>query len=219
MVYFTSDTHFNNKFVFERERKFFKTVEKMNNYIIYTWNNLVAPEDIVYHLGDFGGYDDKFEYIKKLNGKVILVMGNAEEQFLANYYNNNFDTFKKYLLELGFFNVIKSEGFEIEAKHIYGDFLYLVHKPINCVKDMFNLFGHVHKLYVAKDFGINVGVDCHNFCPLSLENIIRFQLKYKNENNLFVGKEILYTLKEKKRNGNLEQTEILKLKYNINNKI
>ena len=35
-----------------------------------------------------------------------------------------------------------------------------------------NLFGHVHKLCMVKPFGLNVGMDCHNFYPIDMETVL-----------------------------------------------
>ena len=35
-----------------------------------------------------------------------------------------------------------------------------------------NFFGHIHKLCMIKQYGLNVGVDCHNFYPIDLETVL-----------------------------------------------
>ena len=54
MIYFTSDTHFNQQRTLELSRRPFDSVEHMNNILVQNWNNTVKQEDTVYHLGDFG---------------------------------------------------------------------------------------------------------------------------------------------------------------------
>ena len=39
-------------------------------------------------------------------------------------------------------------------------------------KTHINLFGHLHKLCMIKPYGINVGVDCHNFKPIDFDTIL-----------------------------------------------
>lgn len=39
----------------------------------------------------------------------------------------------------------------------------------------FLLFGHIHGLQKIKMFGLNVGVDCNNFEPISLEDVQFFR--------------------------------------------
>ncbi len=155
-VFFTSDTHFSHERKIRLKQVPFKTVEEMNHELVRRWNATVAPNDIVYHLGDFGQYD----YVKKLNGKVILVCGNYEK---ADY--KNFAQFKQKLLELGFADVIK-DGIYLDES-VLGRRVYLTHKPSDHAKDCLTLFGHVHDLNLVKNFGFNVCCTYHNFAPLS----------------------------------------------------
>ena len=74
------------------------------------------------------------------------------------------------LLEAGFEKVyenntiINIEGIEIN----------LCHEPSKHIKGMLNLFGHVHNFVMLKEFGINVGVDCHYFKPIDIEEVWHF---------------------------------------------
>ena len=65
-----------------------KTPKIWMKKLIANWNNTVAKEDIVYMLGDFTLSRNK-EYIKsllqRLNGKIILVMGNHDSLKPAQY--------------------------------------------------------------------------------------------------------------------------------------
>ena len=73
-IYFTSDTHFNQQRTLDLSKRPFKNLEEMNNTMIKNWNDVVTSKDLVIHCGAFGEYD----YIKQLNGKVILIYGNYE---------------------------------------------------------------------------------------------------------------------------------------------
>ncbi len=53
---FTADTHFFHKNIIKYCNRPFNTVEDMNEELIKRWNETVAPDDLVYHLGDFGLY-------------------------------------------------------------------------------------------------------------------------------------------------------------------
>ena len=75
-IWYTSDTHFGSERTLELSKRPFKSVEEMDNTIISNWNKVVAPEDYVFHLGDFGDY----ERVKELNGKIVLVKGNYENK-------------------------------------------------------------------------------------------------------------------------------------------
>lgn len=178
-TFFTSDTHFSSDRTLKLSRRPFVNTEEMDNCIISNWNNMLNDNDIIYHLGDFGNYSK----IKQLNGNIILILGNYEEKELKEKFNNNFDEYKKYLLSLGFKNIIKKGTFiEIENNKIY-----LTHQPTDCKKDYFNLFGHIHKLGLVKKFGLNVGIDCFNFKPASIDDILFYKNAIENhyDNDVF----------------------------------
>lgn len=61
----------------------------MNEALIANWNATVAPDDTVYHLGDFG-LGDKATWkpiLERLNGYKVLIVGNHEAIFQGNKPN------------------------------------------------------------------------------------------------------------------------------------
>jgi len=188
MKYFTSDTHFGSQRVRFYSQRPFKSVKKMDKALIKKWNKQVNKQDTVYHLGDFGDYSK----VKKLNGKIILVFGNYEVYDMNNKFKN-FAQFQKYLLSLGFYKVINESGSNVVFDNISKDAINLVHKPIDCKPNMFNLFGHIHAYSMVKDFGLNVGADCHNYTPISEKTVSLYKNAIENilDNNVFCQKESL----------------------------
>ena len=70
---------------------------------------------------------------------------------------------------------IKIDNFEI----------FLTHKPIDCNKEMINLFGHVHTLKPVSKSGFNVATTYFDCFPVSLkqmENKINFIKNYADQN-------------------------------------
>ena len=169
MNFFTADSHFSNKdySVLDRDFRPFETLEEMNNGIIKIWNEQAGENDTIYHLGDFGNY----EMIKRLNGKVVLVCGNYEELD----YGNDFDGFRKKLLDLGFYQ----NGIYLDES-VVGERLYLTHRPTAHADDCMTLFGHVHTLAPLKTFGCNVCVTYHSFAPVSVSQLRRYLDFIKN---------------------------------------
>lgn len=81
-TYIISDTHFGQDSVIEREpirEKIAKHLGYKNhfNLIVDNWNAKIKKSDNVLHLGDVF-FKDGLEYIKKLNGKKRLVIGNND---------------------------------------------------------------------------------------------------------------------------------------------
>ncbi|MGN1201005.1 MAG: nucleoside hydrolase [Candidatus Caccovivens sp.] len=163
-IFFSSDTHFGDERKIKLKQVPFSNVEEMNKELVKRWNNKVGPNDIVYHLGDFGDY----EYVKQLNGKIILICGNHELYDMKK----NFELFRNKLLKLGFTDVIK-DGLYLD-KEVFGQRVYLTHKPSDHAKDCLTLFGHVHDLALVKEFGFNVCVSYHYFSPISSETARRY---------------------------------------------
>lgn len=157
-VWFTSDTHFGSQRTLELSKRPFKTVEEMDRTMIDNWNKVVAKDDIVFHLGDFGNY----EVANKLNGIIMLILGNYEEK----------DNKEGKLVLNGFDKYFKTTEVYFGEKIIH-----LSHEPskvknIKMDEKNINLFGHIHKLCMVKPYGLNVGVDCHNFTPIDLDTVL-----------------------------------------------
>ena len=61
-TFFTSDHHFGHAKIIEYCKRPFSSVEEMNQVMIDRWNEVVGPDDHVYHLGDFAfGHNDVVE--------------------------------------------------------------------------------------------------------------------------------------------------------------
>jgi calcineurin-like phosphoesterase family protein len=125
--------------------------------MIKNWNKFIKPNDIVYHLGDFGNLN----IINKLNGKIRIIMGNHE-------HRNNITP--EELLKVGFIKVFEHTAV-IEAN---GKLIHMCHEPSKHNPNMFNLFGHVHDLAFIKPYGVNVGVDVNHYRPMSYERMIYY---------------------------------------------
>ena len=157
-VFFTSDTHFSFQRTLEHSKRPFENIEIMNNVLIDNWNSMIKWNDIVFHLGDFGDYT----FADKLNGQIVLVPGNherADKSFIDHH--NRFHEIAQDKITLNY------NGYRITMAHEPS----LV-RDTQIDKTHINLFGHLHKLCMIKPYGINVGVDCHNFEPIDFETIL-----------------------------------------------
>ena len=179
MRFFTADSHFtlvDYKDTIKRDFRPFKTVKQMNKTMIKLWNKQAGKDDIIYHLGDFSNfnkfdnesYKTTYKFVKKLKAKVVLILGNNEEYIIHFVYNDNYEEFKKFLLDMGFYDVIR-DGMYMD---IQGKKFYLNHLPSNHKDDAINLFGHIHGTVFVKKYGFNVGVDNHYFKLFSEDDIL-----------------------------------------------
>ena len=177
-IFFTADTHFSKvdiKGVLERDFRPFKNLRQMEQRIIKIWNRQAGKNDIIYHLGDFVNYNHRdresykscFKLVKKIKAKVILILGNNEQRLMEEVFDNSFEDFKKYLLDVGFYDVIQ-DGIYMD---ISGTKFYLNHRPSKHKDDAINLFGHIHNSSFIKRYGFNVGIDNVHFKLFSEEMI------------------------------------------------
>jgi calcineurin-like phosphoesterase family protein len=170
MHWFTADTHFLDTDMKRHNRPFRSPEEGFVN-IINNINSRVKKDDILWHLGDVylsDYHDDARRYLSKIKCKnMILVKGNHDED------ENRLRTLKP------FFRKVLDEW---EGK-IEGIDIYMNHIPSKCPKSKFSLTGHIHDAWKIRKNLINVGVDVHHYRPVSIEDIMLYKDKMKN--NIF----------------------------------
>lgn len=153
--FFTSDTHWGDD-RFSLFYRPFKTIKEQEDYLVEKWNSVVGPKDEVFHIGDVATTDEGLEVVKRLNGKIHLVIGNYDEPRP-----------RKRLEEL--FASVVEQG-DLKLKN--GEVVHLNHYPAKAVSDKFNIVGHIHGLWKVQRNSINVGCDAWHFTPVSEDEII-----------------------------------------------
>lgn len=166
-TFFTSDTHFNHANIIEYCKRPWLDVEDMNTALIERWNSTVGPEDTVYHLGDFalGQQEKALPIFELLNGKKHLIAGNHDG------------------------SKVKRMGWESVQPFLYVDldldeqppWHLLIHDPGKAIhKGLIGvvLHGHLHGMSDLHPFEkiagvryIDVGVDCRDYRPISMDQI------------------------------------------------
>ena len=158
-IYFTSDTHFSSERALKLSRRPFANVEEMDWTMVERWNSRVNPCDYVYHLGDFG---EEWP-LNYLTGKVVFIEGNYERDGKTRVSMSLVEVYSDKPIYIG----TKDDG----GVHEY----VLGHEPSKVMKlsseSIFGLFGHIHGRQRIKSFGIDVGVDCWNYTPVSLDDV------------------------------------------------
>jgi len=168
-IWLTADTHFGHTNIIKYENRPFQnaaylengSTELMDNEIISRWNNAVAKDDKVFHLGDVGiyGKEKMRETLSCLNGRKTLIMGNHDKGRNAQWWRDaGFDEVSKYPVII--------EGY-----------IVLQHEPptyFNDATPFYFIYGHVHgtKLYrtVMKSAAC-VCVERWNYTPVELAKI------------------------------------------------
>lgn len=156
-TWFISDTHFYHDNIIKYCNRPFANIDEMNEALIQRWNSVVGKDDVIWHLGDFVlGKKDNISIIKRLNGKINLVLGNHDHQKFKFYY------------EAGFNRVY-------DRPVIINNFYILSHAPLEWVQNpMFNIFGHVHGNPIYKTWSSNgccVCAERHDYTPISWKTI------------------------------------------------
>jgi calcineurin-like phosphoesterase family protein len=84
-TWFTSDHHFDHDKIILYCKRPFKNGTEQNEEMIERWNEIVCPEDTVYHLGDFtlGGKNTFLKFARRLNGDIRFIPGGHDYQWLV----------------------------------------------------------------------------------------------------------------------------------------
>ena len=169
MNYYIADTHFGHDNIRRLSNRPFNSVEEMDKVLIDNWNSKVTSNDDVYILGDFSYKgEDPIEYLKKLNGRKHLIVGNHDNKLLKN------PNCKKYFVEIVDMKMVDDNGTQIVLCH------YPMVEWNGYYRNVLHFYGHVHNTYhnettrYARDMkkAYNVGVDVIGFSPCTLAEIV-----------------------------------------------
>jgi calcineurin-like phosphoesterase family protein len=156
-VWFTSDTHFGDHRTLNLYPRPFANVAEMDAELIARWNAVVAPEDTVWHLGDFARTAARARAVlAQLNGTRRLVLGNNDPA------PSTAD---------GWASIAPYAELELE-----GRFLVLCHYPFRTWnrqhRGSLNLHGHSHGRLKPLPRQFDVGVDVRDYRPVSLAGLL-----------------------------------------------
>ena len=188
-IFIYSDTHFNDAEVSTIRKNYIGDLEQVKRI-----NSKVGKNDTIIFLGDIGD----IEFIKKIRGYKVLVMGNHDKG-ASNYkrvikkeikYDFDFDydiyTNGKKVQSEGWVVIDSSEGgltFErvAEDNHLFdevyegpimiSDKVILSHEPISLPSFMFNIHGHDHSGSTKQINHLNVCAELIDYTPVCLKSI------------------------------------------------
>jgi calcineurin-like phosphoesterase family protein len=192
-IWLISDSHFQHKNICrgtsvwtdESATRDFETLAEMNETLLKNLNNLVQPDDILFHLGDFSfqGVDNIQYFRERINCKNIhLLLGNHDHNIV-----NNKETSDGIFVKDLFSSV--QDYLEVT---IDGKLFVLCHYPFSYWRDShkgsINLFGHEHGMINdrIKPNQFDVGVDnvikkFGTYSPISLQQVLQ-QIDLQNIN-------------------------------------
>lgn len=169
-IWFSSDLHFNHNKSFIYDARGCDSIEQMNQIILDNFNQLVAPTDDLWLLGDLvmGETYKAHELLTQLPGKKHIILGNHDTTLRTELYRSlgwdcQYATMLKY------------------NKYCF----YLSHYPtlVGNFEEPFapwNLHGHTHDLnaFSVNPRCYNVNVDAHELAPIEINDIISHIKEY-----------------------------------------
>jgi len=159
----------------------------MNEAIVGMWNELVRPDDTVYHLGDvaLGKLDESLPLVGRLNGFKVLVPGNHDRVWnhwphkspekrakFMNMYAEVFDS-----ISTTDSMVITLDNKPVMLCHLpydgdsQEDERYVDLRPVDYGMPL--IHGHIHTADTARNGRqFHVGMDAHGYKPVH-EDVIK----------------------------------------------
>jgi calcineurin-like phosphoesterase family protein len=177
MDFFLADTHFDHTNIVTYCGRPFKDSKEMDDTIIRNWNQIVKPEDTVYHLGDFAlCRSERYpEYIDVLNGRIILIMGNHDRRRTVTFWaKRGIVAYKHPVL------------FDVSLNPIEEEYWTLSHEPVD-EPGIINIHGHTHgNIHRGEvpEKGIHICVSCEaiGYKPVSLDWVSQEIKRREGEN-------------------------------------
>lgn len=171
-LFVTSDHHFGHANLLKFQDKAgayfrgdkFGSVEEMDEEMIVRWNEVVKPDDKVYHLGDFCmslRTDRILWYAHQLNGRKVLIRGNHDKGKLSAYAACFKDVRGTHMLETG----------GNAVTHVV-----LSHVPIHessLRSGWINLHGHTHEKGSPRGPYFSACVEMHDYYPVEWGDFVR----------------------------------------------
>lgn len=170
----TSDTHFFHRHICQycpgRLDWCDGTVPDHNEKLIEAWNKVVDPGEVVLHLGDFsfGKVAETRELRKRLNGRIVMALGN---------HDRGVDGMKNVLQPDDIWGyrilMVRRDGGLVVGRHVPYDFTKIeLERAVTCYH------GHVHDR-AYDDPGENTflaGVDIFGPRPYGLDDLFLFSV-------------------------------------------
>ena len=167
-TFFTADTHFDDEFAIPYFNRPFQSMDEMNAVMVERWNHVVTDDDVVYHLGDFTPKDLSHftKWTDQLQGNIRILPGNMDRLWLQEFVASKRVQVMAPLFAVEFSD-IRTAG--------KPQLIVLCHYSLQVWElsnhGSWHLFGHTHGKLKGIGKSFDVGVDCTDFVPLSLEQV------------------------------------------------
>lgn len=170
-LFVTADHHFGYANIIKLAKRPWKSLEEMDEALIKAWNDVVGPDDMVMHLGDFIWWTrDPADYLPRLNGRLAIIPGNHDDMpALVNYFGHDA------VPDVVFGGQIAEWAPDPEQPKRR---IVISHYPLaewnGYYKGRLHFHGHTHGTLKRIKGRLDVGVDCSpNYAPMLLEDALK----------------------------------------------
>lgn len=158
MIFFTGDTHFGDARVLRLDKRPFATMAKHDASLIALWNETVAADDDVWHLGDVTAPHGALDaLLAGLHGRKHLIVGNNDPP--STVEANGWASVQHY-------KELLVDGHRLVLCH------YAFRTWNQIGKKAINLHGHSHGRLKPMLRQFDVGVDACELRPVSLSTLL-----------------------------------------------
>ena len=165
-TYLTADTHFGHPLVISdkiQARRPFASIQEHDETLVALWNAVVRPDDTVWHLGDFAHKCSERHALgifRRLNGRKLLIRGNHDKVGERLPWAEPVrDVARIHLPDPA------GGSQEIWLSHYAHRTWPAAHRGA------IHLYGHSHGSLPGTATSTDVGVDCWDYGPTTLERI------------------------------------------------
>lgn len=199
-TWIVSDTHFGHDNIMQYVPDRIRAMQAQgfadqNEWLIHNWNAVVGKDDLVLHLGDFAFKNAMQEVIARLNGRMILLVGNHDVKKLGWYRDYQQQSPARFELVESVFEVSEPKGVSGLIKELAGRKIFFNHYPLisddpflrgaalqtrNVMAQLFSeqncdlcICGHVHMS--DQNFAeneINVSIERIGYQPVRLKKLL-----------------------------------------------
>ena len=179
VIFFTADLHLGHANIIKHCDRPFSSADEMDEHLVSAWNSRVRPSDSVYIIGDFifRSIKSPEEYLKRLNGKKHLILGNHDINWIKKV------DLTKYLATAERFAEFSDGQHKITLCH------YPMMSWNNIAKGSYMIHGHIHNKRDGFYFPLirqmpnllNAGVDINDFHPVKFDELLKNNETFKSE--------------------------------------
>ncbi len=164
--FYTSDLHFQHHNLYLSGKRKFSCAEECEELIVNNFNSRIGKQDSLYILGDLtlsANYDDLCEYLNRINGNKIVILGNHDRQKTLQKLKDD-----KVISNWHPWKGVADHGIKCFLTH------FVPLEAHSGPEPRLYLHGHVHgtlKNITKCPLLYDVGVDANDFKPVSLDDL------------------------------------------------